>query len=69
MKSIIISALVLLALSVSAKPKFRINQLVYWSEVDQNGNSIVAVGRILQGKRHGTYRILTTDGWKMHLKP
>lgn len=49
--------------------RFKPGQWVYWEEVNQAGQKIVVIGKVLSkdiGK--GTYRIVTNEGWKMHLR-
>lgn len=47
----------------------RRGQWVYWTEVNQSGQKVIAVGKVI-GKDlgQGTYRIEAGDKWKMHLK-
>ncbi len=52
-----------------APHRFKKGQWVYWQEVNFAGKKIVVIGKVISkdtGK--GTYRILTDEGWKMHLR-
>ncbi len=67
MKSIITILLLFTASIISAKPVFLPKQLVKWQEVNIAGQRITQVGMILSRDLNGMYRILSKDGWKMHL--
>ena len=61
--------LMLALILADAAPRFKKHQWVYWTEVNFTGQKFIQVGMIVQGKRaDGTYRILSNEGWKMHLK-
>ncbi len=62
----VILALVSLC-SFTSATKFKKGQWVYWIEVNQSGQRVVAVGKIL-GKDFSkpVYRVLTDSGWCMH---
>lgn len=53
--------------SFTRPEKFKKGQWVYWIEVNQTGQRVVAVGKIL-GKDFNkpVYRVLTDSGWNMH---
>jgi hypothetical protein len=62
--------LLILAISLDAAPRFKRKQWVYWQEVNITGQSFLQVGMIIsKDLGEDTYRILSKDGWKMHLKP
>lgn len=48
--------------------RFKRGDWVYWQEVNASGQKIVVIGKVLSKDRDGTYRVVTNEGWKMHLK-
>lgn len=67
---ILIFLFLMLATSIDAAPRFKRKQWVYWKEVSITGQQFLQVGMVLsKDLGEGTYRILSKDGWKMHLKP
>lgn len=49
--------------------RFKKGDWVYWQEVNASGQKIVVIGKVLSKDiGAGTYRLLTNEGWKMHLK-
>ena len=60
----------MMASAMDAAPHFKRKQWVYWKEVNLSGQQFIQVGMVLsKDLGEGTYRILSKDGWKMHLKP